>query len=157
MKGGPEWVQAPPPLEVEVGCDISPISSKVSPVLHDLPAQQLFFLSDFNYRKQEDKDPGEGQAQFSTWVSPHYAHQPLCNFSLGPSLQALCPLPPSPGAPGPLLTPTRPIPDLEGSLLPSGTGKPLEKQICLLNTLGRGGGSPGTSLKSSTLILAQPL
>lgn len=113
-KGGLEWAQAPPP-EVEVGRDISPISSKVSPVLHYLPAQQLFFLCDFNYREQEDKGPREGQPQSSTQVSPHHTHQPTCSSSLGALVPSLAWLSAhsshSPGAPGPLLTPTRLIPD----------------------------------------------
>lgn len=134
----PEWVQAPPP-EAKVGCDILPISSKVGPVLHHSPAQQLFFLCDFNYREQEDKGLGGGQPLSSTRVSPHHTHQPTCSFSLGPLLPSPAWLsahsPHSFGVPGPLLNPTRLIPDQKGSLLPSDTRKSLKKQICLQNTL----------------------
>lgn len=76
-RGTPEWIQAPPP-EAEVGCDILPISSKVGPVLHHSPAQQLFFLCDFNYREQEDKGLGGGQLQSSTQVSPHHTQVLFC-------------------------------------------------------------------------------
>lgn len=114
-RGASNGLKPPPPPEVEVGRDISPILSKVSPVLHYLPAQQLFFLCDFNYREQEDKGPREGQPQSSTQVSPHHTHQPTCSSSLGALVPSLAWLSAhsshSPGAPGPLLTPTRLIPD----------------------------------------------